>query len=209
MGLSEQPIDVPVPQFGPDELLVRHDACGLCFSDIKVIRLGEDHPRIYRDMKKNPVVLGHEVSMTVVGDGRVFVETPFSGGMHAFTTEGEWLGIVTPFFNNPPMNTVGADSNSYVAMRIEIVPNDAGELMVTAYIGRYEEGENPVIKYCRSILPFRDTGSFPKHLLELCCAIHRNQKRGQMLNLTPLLYCRFTGAGGRNRTDTDARSTGF
>jgi len=69
MGLGEQPIDVPVPQFGPDELLVRHDACGLCFSDIKVIRLGEDHPRIYRDMKKNPVVLGHEVSMTVVGVG--------------------------------------------------------------------------------------------------------------------------------------------
>jgi len=69
MGLGEQPIDVTVPQFGPGELLVRHDACGLCFSDIKVIRLGEDHPRIYRDMKKIPVVLGHEVSMTVVGVG--------------------------------------------------------------------------------------------------------------------------------------------
>ncbi len=60
---------VPMPEYGPDELLVRHDACGLCFSDIKVIRLGPDHPRIYRDMQANPVTLGHEVSLTVAGVG--------------------------------------------------------------------------------------------------------------------------------------------
>ena len=69
LGVNDAPIQVPMPVFGPDELLVRHDACSLCFSDIKVIRLGEEHPRIYRDMKKDPVILGHEVSMTVVGVG--------------------------------------------------------------------------------------------------------------------------------------------
>ncbi|RME85683.1 MAG: alcohol dehydrogenase, partial [Caldilineae bacterium] len=42
---------------------------GLCFSDIKIIRLGEEHPRIYRNMKENPVVLGHEIAMTVVKVG--------------------------------------------------------------------------------------------------------------------------------------------
>ncbi len=70
LGQDGKPIDVPMPIYGPDELLVRHDACGLCFSDIKVIKLGEEHPRIYRKMKENPVVLGHEVSMTVVGVGK-------------------------------------------------------------------------------------------------------------------------------------------
>jgi D-arabinose 1-dehydrogenase-like Zn-dependent alcohol dehydrogenase len=69
LGRDGRPIEVPMPQVGPDELLVRHDACGLCFSDIKVIRLGPDHPRIYRDMEAEPVTLGHEVSMTVVGVG--------------------------------------------------------------------------------------------------------------------------------------------
>jgi threonine dehydrogenase-like Zn-dependent dehydrogenase len=58
-----------MPEFGVDELLIRHDACGLCFSDIKVISQGEDHPRIYRNMQEEPVVLGHEVVMTVVGVG--------------------------------------------------------------------------------------------------------------------------------------------
>jgi threonine dehydrogenase-like Zn-dependent dehydrogenase len=69
LGDAGRPIAIPVPEVGPDELLVRHDACGLCFSDIKVIRLGPDHPRIYRDMQADPVVLGHEVSMTVVDVG--------------------------------------------------------------------------------------------------------------------------------------------
>ncbi len=69
LGVSDRPIEVPRPEFGPDELLVRHDACGLCFSDVKVIALGEAHPRIFRNMKKDPVVLGHEVALTVVGVG--------------------------------------------------------------------------------------------------------------------------------------------
>ena len=69
LGDDGQPIEVPMPAYGSDELLVRHDACGLCFSDIKVIRLGQEHPRIYRDMQADPVVLGHEVTMTVVGVG--------------------------------------------------------------------------------------------------------------------------------------------
>ncbi len=69
LGQNGQPIEVPMPSFGPDELLIRHDACGLCYSDIKVIAQGQNHPRIFRDMKTQPIVLGHEVSMTVLGVG--------------------------------------------------------------------------------------------------------------------------------------------
>ena len=69
MGKNGQPIEVALPALKPDELLIRHDACGLCFSDIKVIAQGQSHPRIFRDMKTEPVVLGHEVTMTIVGVG--------------------------------------------------------------------------------------------------------------------------------------------
>jgi hypothetical protein len=37
LGKNDEPIEVDLPEPGPDQLLVRHDACGLCFSDIKVI----------------------------------------------------------------------------------------------------------------------------------------------------------------------------
>jgi len=69
LGVDGKPIAVPLPAHGPDELLVRHDACGHCFSDIKVINAGQNHPRIHRDIRQRPVVLGHEVSITVVDVG--------------------------------------------------------------------------------------------------------------------------------------------
>ena len=69
LGKEGGAMDLPLPQPGPDEVLVRHDAVGICFSDIKVIRAGEKHPRIHRSMKEQPVVLGHEVSLTVVEAG--------------------------------------------------------------------------------------------------------------------------------------------
>ena len=70
MGRDSGPEEVSLPTFGPDELLVRQDACGLCFSDTKVIGLGPNHPRMTgRDLAKDPVTLGHEVSCTVVGIG--------------------------------------------------------------------------------------------------------------------------------------------
>jgi NADPH:quinone reductase-like Zn-dependent oxidoreductase len=70
LGKNAAPIEAPISDINPDELLVRHDAVGLCFSDIKVINLGQNHPRIYRKMEKDPVVLGHEVSLTVVKVGK-------------------------------------------------------------------------------------------------------------------------------------------
>jgi L-sorbose 1-phosphate reductase len=69
LGKDGKPIEVATLAFGPDELLIRHDACGLCFSDTKVIAQGQNHPRIFRNMQKEPIVLGHEVSMTILGVG--------------------------------------------------------------------------------------------------------------------------------------------
>ena len=70
LGRDGQLIEVPMPEPGPDELLVRHDAVGLCFSDIKVIKQGQEHTRVFKDMKSDPVVLGHEVCLTVVKVGK-------------------------------------------------------------------------------------------------------------------------------------------
>jgi len=65
-GVNNAPAVQPLPALSPGELLVRNDACGLCFSDIKVINQGQSHPRIIHDMQSQPVVLGHEVCFTVV-----------------------------------------------------------------------------------------------------------------------------------------------
>ena len=60
----------PRPEHGPDQILVRIDAAGLCFSDVKVIQMGAGHPRLTgRDLTAHPLVPGHEASVTIVAVG--------------------------------------------------------------------------------------------------------------------------------------------
>ncbi|MBN1809421.1 MAG: zinc-binding dehydrogenase [Planctomycetes bacterium] len=55
---------------GPDQLLCRTDAVGVCASDYKLIIQGEKHTRVRgKDLGADPVVPGHEVAMTVVKVG--------------------------------------------------------------------------------------------------------------------------------------------
>ena len=64
------PERVAVEPPAPDQLLIRIDAVGLCFSDVKLLRLGGDHPKLYgRDLATEPTRLGHETSVTVVAVG--------------------------------------------------------------------------------------------------------------------------------------------
>ena len=97
LGLDGKPIEVPMPTYGPDELLVRHDVCSLCFSDTKVIRQGENHPRIFRDMKKDPVVLGHEVIMTVVGVGDNLKDAYRVGDRFIIQADIRYQGVNTAY----------------------------------------------------------------------------------------------------------------
>ena len=71
VGHDGLPEIVEMPSPGPDQLLVRVDAVGLCFSDVKLIRQGGDHPKLYgQDLAKHPTRLGHEVTVTVIEAGQ-------------------------------------------------------------------------------------------------------------------------------------------
>jgi len=70
IGRDGRPESVDVPRPRPDQLLIRVDAVGLCFSDIKLLRLGGEHPKLYgRDLTVEPTRLGHETSVTVIEVG--------------------------------------------------------------------------------------------------------------------------------------------
>jgi L-iditol 2-dehydrogenase len=58
--------DVPVPEPGHDEVLVRVHACGICASDIHYFV----HGRIGIHVVREPMILGHELAGEVVAVGR-------------------------------------------------------------------------------------------------------------------------------------------
>ncbi|GAA1475989.1 hypothetical protein GCM10009623_04350 [Nocardioides aestuarii] len=70
LGKDGGPELVPVPEPDADHMLVRIDSVGLCFSDVKIMRQGGSHPKLYnRDLATDPTRLGHEVSLTVIEVG--------------------------------------------------------------------------------------------------------------------------------------------
>src|SRR5438270_218501 len=52
--------DVPVPEVGPNEVLIKVAACGICGTDIK---------KIFQRYVEPPQILGHELAGTVVATG--------------------------------------------------------------------------------------------------------------------------------------------
>jgi threonine dehydrogenase-like Zn-dependent dehydrogenase len=70
LGRDHRPVRLPVALPGPYDLLARIDAVGLCFSDVKLMRAGGEHPRLYgRDLAADPTIPGHEVALTIVAVG--------------------------------------------------------------------------------------------------------------------------------------------
>jgi L-sorbose 1-phosphate reductase len=62
--------EIPTPRIGPDQLLARVDAAGVCTSILKLIDQGPDHIFINGwDMQQQPIILGDEGAVTIVQVG--------------------------------------------------------------------------------------------------------------------------------------------
>ncbi len=71
IGRNGNPELFPIPEPGDDQLLVRVDSVGMCFSDVKLIKQGGSHPKLYnRDLANDPTRLGHEVAITLIKVGK-------------------------------------------------------------------------------------------------------------------------------------------
>lgn len=71
MGRGGEPEPFSIPEPNDDQLLVRIDSIGVCFSDVKILKQGGSHPKLYnRDLSVEPTRLGHEVSLTIVKVGK-------------------------------------------------------------------------------------------------------------------------------------------
>ncbi|MGZ9223414.1 MAG: alcohol dehydrogenase catalytic domain-containing protein, partial [Anaerolineales bacterium] len=71
LGRDSEPEPFPIPEPNDDQLLVRIDTVSVCFSDVKILKQGGSHPKLYnRNLAVDPTRLGHEVSLTIVKVGK-------------------------------------------------------------------------------------------------------------------------------------------
>lgn len=138
LGQENAPALRDVPRPGPGELLVRVDACGICFSDIKIINLGGDHPRLQgRDLRADPVVMGHEVSVTVVDVGPD-APVEFPPGQRAIVQADIYVNGVNRAFGY----RIPGGFSQYALIPREVLQGDEGcyLLPVDARLGHAEAG---------------------------------------------------------------------
>ena len=71
IGRNGKPEKFAVSKPNDNQLLVRVDSVGLCYSDVKLIKMGGSHPKLYdQELSTNPTRLGHEAALTVVKVGK-------------------------------------------------------------------------------------------------------------------------------------------
>ncbi len=126
LGINGKPVVLPMPEFNGDELLMRIDAVSLCYTDVKEISQGSNHPRLTdRDLAQNPIIPGHEIAMTVVGVGKNLVDAYHVG--QRFTMQPDvWVdGVSIPF-------CFGMDGGyrQYAAIGKAILAGDAGNYLI-------------------------------------------------------------------------------
>jgi len=126
MGKDGAPEPVDIPEPGPDQMLVRVDAVSLCFSDVKIIKLGPAHPKLYnRDMTVEPTRLGHETSVTVIKVGENLQDRYFPGQFLSIQPDIYQNGMSTAYGYTVPGGLI-----QYHLIGPEMLVTDTGECLV-------------------------------------------------------------------------------
>ncbi|MBU2864437.1 zinc-binding dehydrogenase [Reinekea forsetii] len=126
IGKNDQAEAFPVEEPGDNELLVRIDAVGLCFSDVKVINQGSAHPKLYnRDLSVEPTRLGHEATVTIVKAGKNLAADYKTGERYAVQPDIYQNGKSTAYGY-----TVPGGLTQYQIIGPEVLETDTGACLL-------------------------------------------------------------------------------
>ena len=79
--LRLEPFDLP--EMADDEILAEIVTNSICMSDHKAALQGADHKRVPKDVDRNPVIIGHEFSGTILRVGRKYSRKFKAGGKYS------------------------------------------------------------------------------------------------------------------------------
>ncbi len=98
--------EVPVPQPGPEQVLIEVKACGICGSDVHMAQPDDNGYIYYPGLTGFPAILGHELAGVVVAAGPgakdKITNRPFKGGELVCAEEMLWCGSCQPCADGLP-----------------------------------------------------------------------------------------------------------
>jgi len=126
MGSEGKPEPFSIPEPNDDQLLVRIDSVGVCFSDVKILKQGGSHPKLYnRNLSIDPTRLGHEVSLTIIKVGENLSKNYQPGQRLAVQPDIYQNGLSTAYGYTIPGGLV-----QYHLIGAEVLDTDAGACLL-------------------------------------------------------------------------------
>ena len=126
MGSGGKPEPFSIPEPNDDQLLVRIDSVGVCYSDVKILKQGGNHPKLYdRNLAENPTRLGHETSLTVIKVGKNLSKDYHPGQRLAVQPDIYQNGLSTAYGYTIPGGLV-----QYHLIGKEVLETDAGACLL-------------------------------------------------------------------------------
>lgn len=126
MGKEGKPEPFAIPEPTDDQILVRIDTVSICFSDVKILKQGGSHPKLYnRNLTVEPTRLGHEVSLTIIKVGKNLARKYHPGQRLAVQPDIYQQGMSTAYGYTIPGGLV-----QYHCIGKEVLETDAGACLL-------------------------------------------------------------------------------
>ena len=126
MGKEGKPEPFSIPEPNDDQILVRIDTVSICFSDVKILKQGGSHPKLYnRNLTVEPTRLGHEVSLTIIKVGKNLANKYHTGQRLAVQPDIYQQGMSTAYGYTIPGGLV-----QYHCIGKEVLETDAGACLL-------------------------------------------------------------------------------
>ncbi len=121
-----------LPQIKEDEILARVISDSICMSSYKAAKQGEDHKRVPDDVRKNPVIIGHEFAGDIVEVGAKW--------QHKFRAGQKYSIQPAIYYEDGPLGVLSAPGYTYRYIGGDatyvIIPKDVLEMdCLLAYDG--------------------------------------------------------------------------
>lgn len=126
MGKNGKPEPFAIPEPNDDQLLVRIDTVSICYSDVKILKQGGSHPKLYnRNLAVEPTRLGHEVALTIIKVGKNLADKYRPGQRLAVQPDIYQNGMSTAYGYTIPGGLV-----QYHCIGKEVLETDAGACLL-------------------------------------------------------------------------------